>query len=174
MVFRWFSKFWGQWSTMVLRLTMVKFEVNDGKIYKEINCCHTVTLFFNAVFIVCWAVKLVLYNLQRNKLMLSHALSREPQDNSILLREYWFERTIDKFNGFKETIVIFNGFEETIVNFQWFLRRPSPLNVFLAIWPLPSMVFRWFFYFSTIAFNGFRWFRTIGRTMRWFRWIVVV
>ncbi len=99
-------------------------------IYKEINCCHTVTLFFNAVFIVCWAVKLVLYNLQRNKLMLSHALSREPQDNSILLREYWFERTIDKFNGFKETIVIFNGFEETIVNFQWFLRRPSPLNVF--------------------------------------------
>ena len=23
MVFRWFSKFWGQWSTMVLRLTMV-------------------------------------------------------------------------------------------------------------------------------------------------------
>ena len=143
-------------------------------IYKEINCCHTVTLFFNAVFIVCWAVKLVLYNLQRNKLMLSHALSREPQDNSILLREYWFDRTIDKSNGFKETIVIFNGFEETIVNFQWFLRRPSPLNVFLAMWPLPSMVFRWFFYFSTIAFNCFRWFRTIGRTMRWFRWIVVV
>merc|ERR1712074_253086 len=62
--------------------------------------------------------------------MLSHALSREPQDNYILLREYLFERTIDKFNGFKETIVIFNGFEETIVNFQWFLRRPSPLNVF--------------------------------------------
>ena len=31
---------------------------------------------------------------------------------------------------FKETIVKFNGFEETIVNFQWFLRRPSPLNVF--------------------------------------------
>ena len=30
------------------------------------------------------------------------------------------------------------------------------------------------FYFSTIAFNGFRWFRTIGQTMRWFRWIVVV
>ena len=33
-----------------------------------------------------------------------------------------------------------------------------------------SMVFD----FSTIAFNGFRWFRTIGPTMRWFRWIVVV
>ena len=27
---------------------------------------------------------------------------------------------------------------------------------------------------ATIAFNGFRWFRTIGQTMRWFRWIVVV
>ena len=30
------------------------------------------------------------------------------------------------------------------------------------------------FDFATIAFNGFRWFRTIGQTMRWFRWIVVV
>ena len=27
---------------------------------------------------------------------------------------------------------------------------------------------------ATIAFNGFRWFPTIGQTMRWFRWIVVV
>ena len=33
-----------------------------------------------------------------------------------------------------------------------------------------SMVFD----FPTIAFNGFRWFWTIGQTMRWFRWIVVV
>ena len=54
-------------------------------------------------------------------------------------------------------------FEETIT-----------IECFLAVWPLPSMVFRWFFNFSTIAFNGFRWFRTIVRTMRWFRWIVVV
>merc|ERR1711978_267185 len=30
----------------------------------------------------------------------------------------------------QESIVNFNGFEETIANFQWFLRRPSPLNVF--------------------------------------------
>ena len=65
-------------------------------------------------------------------------------------------------------------FEETIANFQWFLRRPSPLNVFWAVWPLPSMVLRWFFYVAAIAFNGFRWFRTIGQTIRWFRWIVVV
>ena len=41
-------------------------------------------------------------------------------------------------------IVNFNGFEETIANFQWFLRKPSPLNVFLVVWPLPSMVFQWF------------------------------
>ena len=33
-----------------------------------------------------------------------------------------------------------------------------------------SMVFG----LATIAFNGFRWFWTIGQTMRWFRWIVVV
>ena len=65
-------------------------------------------------------------------------------------------------------------FEETIANFQWFLRRPSPLNVFWAVWPLPSMVLRWFFDVATIAFDGFWWFRTIGQTMRWFRWIVVV
>ena len=39
---------------------------------------------------------------------------------------------------------------------------------------MPSMVLRWFFDVATIAFNGFRWFRTIGQTMRWFRWIVVV
>ena len=62
----------------------------------------------------------------------------------------------------------------TIGNFQWFLRRPSPLNVFLAVWPLPSMVFPMVFDLVTIAFNGFQWFRTIGQTMRWFRWIVVV
>ena len=36
------------------------------------------------------------------------------------------------------------------------------------------MVLRWFFDVATIAFNGFRWFRTIGQTMQWFRWIVVV
>ena len=34
--------------------------------------------------------------------------------------------------------------------------------------------FSMFLDFATITFNGFRWFRTIGQTMRWFRWIVVV
>ena len=53
----------------------------------------------------------------------------------------------------------------TIGNFQWFLRRPSPLNVSLAVWPLPSMVFATF---------TLKWFGTIGQTMRWFRWIVLV
>ena len=33
-----------------------------------------------------------------------------------------------------------------------------------------SMVFG----LATIALNGFQWFWTIGQTMRWFRWIVMV
>ena len=78
------------------------------------------------------------------------------------------------FKGIEVDIAGVQKSEETIANFQWFLRRPSPLNVFWAVWPLPSMVLRWFFDVATIAFNGFRWFRTIGQTMRWFRWIVVV
>merc|ERR1712074_466171 len=89
--------------------------------------------------------------------MLSHALSREPQDNYILLREYLFERTIDKFNGFKETIVIFNGFEETIVNFQWFLRRPSPLNVF---WQ-SDHCHQWFFNGFLFFYHRFQWFSMV-------------
>ena len=78
------------------------------------------------------------------------------------------------FKGIEVDIAGVQKSEETIANFQWFLRRPSPLNVFWAVWPLPSMVLRWFFDVATIAFNGFRWFRTIGQTMQWFRWIVVV
>ena len=68
--------------------------------------------------------------------------------------------------------------------FQWFWRdhckfsmvfeETITIECFWAVWPLPSMVLRWFFDVATIAFNGFRWFRTIGQTMRWFRWIVVV
>jgi len=59
-------------------------------------------------------------------------------ENTVDLIDLTFEETIGRFNEH------FNGFEETIGNFQWFLRRPSPLNVFLAIWPLPPMVFQWF------------------------------
>ena len=33
------------------------------------------------------------------------------------------------------------------------------------------MVFQWFWGCPTIGFNGFRWSRTIGRTMEWFQWI---
>ena len=68
--------------------------------------------------------------------------------------------------------------------FQWFWRdhckfsmvfeETITIECFWAVWPLPSMVLRWFFDVATIAFNGFRWFQTIGQTMRWFRWIVVV
>ena len=51
-------------------------------------------------------------------------------ENTVDLIDLTFEETIGRFNGFQETIEHFNGFEETIGNFQWFLRRPSPLNVF--------------------------------------------
>ena len=54
-------------------------------------------------------------------------------------------------------------FEETIT-----------IACFLVVWPLTSMVFQWFLDFASIAFNGFQWFRTIGQTMEWFQWIVVV
>jgi len=123
MVFRWFSKFWGQWSTMVYFTLCGQFLAPFGSF---------LTLFEkNTISSPCgW----------------------------ILFGSKWLTLR----------------FEETIANFQWFLRRPSPLNVFWAVWPLPSMVLRWFFDVATIAFNGFRWFQTIGQTMRWFRWIVVV
>ena len=84
-------------------------------------------------------------------------LSREPQDSSILLKEYLFERTIDKFNGFEETIVIFNGFEETIANFQWFLRRPSPLNVFWR----SDHCHQWFFDGFSFFYHRFQWFSMV-------------
>jgi len=48
------------------------------------------------------------------------------------------------------------------------------IECFLGGLTIAIMVLRWFFDVATIAFNGFRWFRTIGQTMRWFRWIVVV
>ena len=88
---------------------------------------------------------------------------------------FWILSSREKVmcNGFEETIAIFNGFEETIANFQWFLRRPSPLNVFGGL-TIAINGFSMVFHFFTIAFNGFRWFQTIGQTMRWFRWIVVV
>ena len=54
-------------------------------------------------------------------------------ENTVDLIDLTFEETIGRFNGFQETIEHFNGLEETIGNFQWFLRRPSPLNVFLQI-----------------------------------------
>ena len=48
------------------------------------------------------------------------------------------------FKGIEVDIAGVQKSEETIANFQWFLRRPLPLNVFWAVWPLPSMVLRWF------------------------------
>ena len=54
-------------------------------------------------------------------------------------------------------------FEETIT-----------IECFLGGLTIAINGFTMVFYVGTIAFNGFRWLRTIGQTMRWFRWIVVV
>ena len=63
----------------------------------------------------------------------------------------------------KRPLQIFNGFWGDHHHWIFFVGLTIAINSF-------SMVF----HFSTIVFNGFRWFRTIGQTMRWFRWIVVV
>ena len=62
-----------------------------------------------------------------------------------------------------QPLQIFNGFWRDHHHWMFFGGLTIATNGF-------SMVFD----FATIAFNGFRWFRTIGQTMRWFRWIVVV
>ena len=56
--------------------------------------------------------------------------------------------------------------------FRWFLGHSTiTIKWFSAPRPLLSMVFRWFGDLSTIGFNDFQWSWTIGPTMRWFRWI---
>ena len=54
-------------------------------------------------------------------------------------------------------IVNFNGFEETIADFQWFLRRPSPLNVF---W-LSDHCDQWFFNGFWFFYHRFQWFSMV-------------
>ena len=54
-------------------------------------------------------------------------------------------------------IVNFNGFEETIADFQWFLRRPSPLNVF---W-LSDHCHQWFFNGFWFCYHRFQWFSMV-------------
>ena len=56
-----------------------------------------------------------------------------------------------------ETIEHFNGFEETIGNFQWFLRRPSPLNVF---WQ-SDHCHQWFFNGFWYCYHRFQWFSMV-------------
>ena len=63
----------------------------------------------------------------------------------------------------KRPLQISNGFWGDHHHWMFFGCLTIAINGF-------SMVFD----FSTIAFNGFRWFWTIGQTMRWFQWIVVV
>ena len=70
---------------------------------------------------------------------------------------HWFEETIDNFNGFQETIGHFNGFEQTIGNFQWFLKQPSPLNVF---WQ-SDHCHQWFFNGFWSCYHRFQWFSMV-------------
>ena len=54
-------------------------------------------------------------------------------------------------------IVNFNGFEETIADFQWFLRRPSPLNVFWR----SDHCHQWFFDGFLFSYHRFQWFSMV-------------
>ena len=78
-------------------------------------------------------------------------------ENTVDLIDLTFEETIGRFNGFQETIEHFNGFEETIGNFQWFLRRPSPLNVF---WQ-SDHCHQWFFNGFWYCYHRFQWFSMV-------------
>ena len=61
------------------------------------------------------------------------------------------------FNIFLETIERVNGFKETIGNFQWFLRQPSPLNVFLQ----SDHCHQWFFNGCWFCYHRFQWFSMV-------------
>ena len=54
-------------------------------------------------------------------------------------------------------IVNFNGFEETIADFQWFLRRPSPLNVFWWY----DHCHQWFSNGFCFCYHRFQWFSMV-------------
>ena len=58
--------------------------------------------------------------------------------------------------------------------FPMFFEETITIECFLGGLAIAINGFTMVFDVATIAFNGFRWFRTIGQTMRWFRWIVVV
>ena len=49
------------------------------------------------------------------------------------------------------------GFEVTIANFQWFLRRPSPLNIFRQ----SDHCYQWFFNGFWFCYHRFQWFSMV-------------
>ena len=83
---------------------------------------------------------------------------RRPLTSSIVSR-----KPLNVSMVLKRPLEIFNGFWGDHHHWMFFCSLTIAINGF-------SMVFG----LATIAFNGFRWFWTIGQTMRWFRWIVVV
>jgi len=63
----------------------------------------------------------------------------------------------------KRPLEIFNGFWGNHHHWMFFCSLTIAINGFSMVVGL-----------ATIAFNGFRWFCTIGQTMRWFRCIAMV
>ena len=63
----------------------------------------------------------------------------------------------------KRPLQIFNGFWGDHHHWMFLGGLTIAINGFTMVFDV-----------ATIAFDGFWWFRTIGQTMRWFRWIVVV
>ena len=101
------------------------------------------------------------------------------QNNTGNISQYLFTKIHSNLrkplnNEFEDTIENLIFFWRDYCNFQCFLRETINIECFLALWPLTTMVFQWFWGCPTIGFNGFRWSRTIGQTMEWFQWIAQV
>ena len=110
MVFRWFSKFWGQWSTMVW-MSHWTYKVLLESIYDKTQ-------------ILCRPRKSrSIESIWYGPYLLTPYIISQCENHTIQER-----KCLPTF--ILAIIVNFNGFEETIADFQWFLRRPSPLNVF--------------------------------------------
>ena len=156
MVFLWLLKFWWQWSTMVWRLTMV---CNFSARQWILGTTGTGK----------WTL------LQKSIIKIENGCDHkkvsfflETTVNFIDLRRQLtssmvFRKALNVSMVLKRPLEIFNGFWGDYHHWMFFWQSGHCHHGF-------SMVFG----LTTIAFNGFRWFWTVGQTMRWFRWIVMV
>ena len=79
-----------------------------------------------------------------------------------LVNEFYLGQN-DLLYVLKRPLQIFNGFWGDHHHWMFLGGLTIAINGFTMVFDV-----------ATIAFDGFWWFRTIGQTMRWFRWIVVV